>query len=161
MLNRDKSNQQSVFLCKREKHKVLALCVVLTLCEGDRQPLTGGREGKEGSSLRTDCILTLIIIMISTERGCITPKCTSYVFDFISSSKMLGRGDDINDQITFRCLHGNVSSSPEYKSTSTLPAANPLALPSFFLPTSPLLVKLCISALGGKHYTGLAQGGSI
>lgn len=37
------------FLCKRYEHKMLALCVVLTLCEGDRQPLMGG--GREGGFL--------------------------------------------------------------------------------------------------------------
>lgn len=62
---------------------------------------------------------------------------------------MLDREDDISDQITFRHLHSNVSSSPEYKSTPIpLPPHSCLHFPG----------KLCISALGGKHYTGLAQG---
>lgn len=75
--------------------------------------------------------------------------CDPYIFDFIVSSKMLDREDDINDQITFRHLHSNVSSSPEYKSTPiTHPPRSCLYSPG----------KLCISALGGKHYTGLAQG---
>lgn len=61
------------------------------------------------------------------------PPCASCVFDFIPSSKMLGGGDDINDQITFRRLHSNVSSSPEYESTLPIPPHPPPCL----LPTPP------------------------
>lgn len=73
--------------------------------------------------------------------------CNPYVFDFIASSKMLDREDDINDQITFRHLHSNVSSLPEYKSAPILHSPHSC----LYSPG-----KLCISALGGKHYTGLA-----
>lgn len=104
--------------------------------------------------LRTNCVTTLII---SIQRRSIVPVC----FILSSSSKMLGGGDDINDQITFRRLHSNVSSSPEYESTPSCL----LPIPSSPTPPQPLRPsclccpsKLCISALGGKHYTGLAQG---
>lgn len=52
---------------------------------------------------------------------------------------MLGGGNDINDQITFRRLHSNVSLSPEYESTPA-PCLLPIhpALPP--LPASTLLV---------------------
>lgn len=53
---------------------------------------------------------------------------------------MLGGGDDINDQITFRRLHSDVSSSPEYESIPPflLPIPSPLTHPA--CPASALLV---------------------
>lgn len=66
-------------------------------------------------------------------------------------------GDDIGDQITLRRLHSNVSPSPEYDSGPALPAPRLPAHPHLTQPPAPP-VTLCISAPGGKHYTGLAQG---
>lgn len=114
-------------------------------------------EGRGGFS-RTNCLIQLF-----NNEHCTWihhhPLCSTYVLSYILSSNILNSLDYINDQITFRRFWSNVSLSSEYKSTST-PACCQSSRPSHSRPASTLQVKLCISPIGGKHYTGLTHGGS-
>lgn len=123
------------FSLQRWKHKMLALFHMwFWHCEGDRGPffkvkLCHHLNNKHSAS-----------------------PCSSYVFYFIFSSKIVGCGGWYQWSNHFPALTQQCQLVTWIQKHPTL----------FDDPQPPSCLrspgKLCISALGGKHYTGLAQG---
>lgn len=126
----------SVFSLQQWKHKMLALCTVMT---------PWGRQIYSDVFLFC-CLFVCFFVCWFKDRQwhqCDNKRSALLLLlcalHFISLSEMLGKGDDIYNQITFRHLHSNVSSSPEYESTPSLSLANPPP-PTSLIPASTLLV---------------------
>lgn len=122
--------------------------------------LWGRQTASDGGVLRTNCVTTLII---SIQRA-LSSLCASYVglFAFTLLIKDVGWRGWYQWSNHFQALTQQCQLVTWIQKHHTLPAANPQP-PSPAQPSPcPSCLhspgKLCISALGGKHYTGLAQG---